>query len=65
MRHPIASADTSGRRGAAPDRRDDGAQPVVLDQAVAMAGIDQALDDLVAVELAAGDQLKQSESARS
>ena len=44
------------------NRGEHGAQPVVLDQAIAMAGVDQALADLVIVELAARDQLKQPES---
>ena len=41
--------------GAGADRRDNGAQPVVLDQAVAMARLDEPISDIAPVEFAAGD----------
>ena len=47
--------------GAGPDRCDNGAQPVVLDEPIAMARIDEPISDIVPVELSAGDQLKQTE----
>ena len=39
------------------------AQPVVLDQTIAVAGLDQPLDDLIAIEFAAGDKLEEPEGA--
>ena len=49
--------------GAAADGRQHAAQPIVFDQAIAVAGLDQPLADLIAVKLTAGDQLKEPEGA--
>ena len=39
----------------------DRAQAVILHEPIAMAGIDQPIDDMIMIELAAGDQLEQRE----
>ena len=48
--------------GSETDRRDNGAQPVVLDQAVAMASLDEPIDDVVVIKLTAGYKLVKSEA---
>ena len=48
---------TSGH--AAADRRHNGPQAVVSDQTVAMASVNQPVDDLVALKLATGNKLKE------
>jgi len=51
------------RAHAADDRRPDRFQSIVVDQTVAMAGVDQAIDDELAIEFAASDQLGQTKGA--
>src|SRR6516225_2014891 len=51
------------RAHAADDRRPDRFQSIVVDQTVAMAGVDQAIDDEFAIEFAASDQLGQTKGA--
>ena len=63
MRHPIASVDISDRLARALDRGANGGKAVVFDQAIAVAGVGQALDDLGVLELAAGDELEEPEGA--
>ena len=48
-----------GTIGAAYGRLD-GPQAIVFDQTIAVAGIDQPIDDLIAIEFATGDKLKQT-----
>ena len=48
--------------GTTADRRFDRAQAVVLDEMIAMAGIEQALDDLITMQLAPSNELMQPEA---
>jgi hypothetical protein len=47
--------------GATPERRDDGAHSFVPDEPVAVARLDKPIGNLTSVELAAGDELEQTE----
>jgi hypothetical protein len=48
--------------GTAADGLLDRAQAIVLDEMIAMAGIEQALDDLITMQLAAGNELVKAEA---
>jgi hypothetical protein len=48
--------------GAAADGRFDRAQAVVLDEMIAMAGIEQAIDDLITIKLAPGNELMKAKA---
>ena len=54
---PVAGAHAAG------DRRPDRFPSIVLDEALATAGVDQTVDDVLSGKFAAGDELRQNERA--
>ena len=60
--HPSPSRALQSGTPTAADGRDDRAQAIIRDQAVALAGIDQTVSDGIAIKFSASDKLEQPEA---